>query len=788
MNYGMMSLEFCGVLLSALALTSALHIYERPSFTAVLFLICALLAALCHYKYKTRRSFPDSMKAASIVTLSVLAAQCAVLPFYFILASRFHSESLFAALSGWILNLFGVRTVAEGEWLYIDAFGRTLHFLSSWEKVGILFSALLLIGSIVLLLLKKSKWWHYFAAAGIIFVYTAIRYALLIMFYTSYVIHNIFWMNAVSFVTFIPCALLLWAVFSRSDAPDVDGFFKFKRSRTSLVTCGLAFTTALFAVCFIGLNPSGGPRGGSVLVDEFHSDWEWTTEAYDENWYGERSGYNYYCFYEHIARYFDTRRNMSEISDETLSGVDVLVMKTPTRPFSDSEVDAIESFVRDGGGLYLIGDHTNVFGTGNNLNQLSKRFGITFNLDATYELTDGSLSEFERPALLPHQTIQNLPHFLFATSCTLSAPLTAHESILGYGLKTFSADYSQKNFFPKDTNGPDIEFGLFLQSAAVEYGSGRVLAFTDSTVFSNFWMFMPGKPELLIESINWLDRYNAFQFDTRTVFFFAMLASGAVLAVLLIINRGRNCRGALLLTSIGSAIACALIVTALNGISMPAREPIKPFTKIAFEDQISEYKLPRDLEGFMSDADRQLNTFYVWTQRLGYVPSVAGGLAQSLRAGDLAVLAKPREPVGNTDELLMLIENGARLLILDNVKSGGNSEPLLSKLGMRIENRKIGAAASFEGLSDIPLTPEASAVVGGIPLMTDDTGNSILSVKQHGKGLVAVFTDPDLFYSLEMGDVSANLTERTEKLARLEFALLRNLIEQNPDAEADSAN
>ena len=48
-----------------------------------------------------------------------------------------------------------------------------------------------------------------------------------------------------------------------------------------------------------------------------------------------------------------------KIDDETLAKCDVLVIKTPTQRYSPAEVDAVVRFVERGGGLLLIGDHTN---------------------------------------------------------------------------------------------------------------------------------------------------------------------------------------------------------------------------------------------------------------------------------------------------------------------------------------------------------------------------------------------------------------------------------------------
>lgn len=99
---------------------------------------------------------------------------------------------------------------------------------------------------------------------------------------------------------------------------------------------------------------------------------------------------------------------------------------------------------------------------------------------------------------------------LFATSCSLNAPLLADNVIVGWELAAEPLDYSVNTFFGDFQPATDEQFGLFLQMAGVKYGQGRVATFTDSTIFSNFTMFMPGKPELALGTVEWLNRANTF--------------------------------------------------------------------------------------------------------------------------------------------------------------------------------------------------------------------------------------------------------------------------------------
>jgi hypothetical protein len=65
-----------------------------------------------------------------------------------------------------------------------------------------------------------------------------------------------------------------------------------------MAACLAAATLAL--TCYAGLADPGLKSQGRILVDEYHSDWEWTEQEFDTKWYGIKSGYNYYNLFEYL--------------------------------------------------------------------------------------------------------------------------------------------------------------------------------------------------------------------------------------------------------------------------------------------------------------------------------------------------------------------------------------------------------------------------------------------------------------------------------------------------------
>jgi hypothetical protein len=99
---------------------------------------------------------------------------------------------------------------------------------------------------------------------------------------------------------------------------------------------------------------------------------------------------------------------------------------------------------------------------------------------------------------------------------------------------------------------------------------------------------------------------------------------------------------------------------------------------------------------------------------------------------------------------------------------------------MAVKDAGMADRADFGELKGIPLTASASAISGGTPLMRDANGNAILSVQALGEGKIAVFSDPDLFFNAQIGEVSANLTDKTRLLTQVEFQMMREIMGEIP--------
>ncbi len=468
----------------------------------------------------------------------ILLAQSLAMFLYEATTSRSHDlPAATAQVLAAVLRALGVDANARESTVAVFSMRQIHRFGATWELLLDPPTWCFLVGGFVLL------WWksgvgqrdglgstsHRRAglAAGfllLVAVWLPFRAALLIAVYLDRVLRldydapmdsmKLFWNPWVLLAMLAGPVLLGWAI-GRRQAPRAQG--RHVESEKLKARYALSVVLGLAAVGLIGLGlfwePAGARKPGRVLVEECYPKpelaWERTDRPYDTTWYGEKSGYNYYCIFDYCKGYYDVARQTTPLDDAALENCDVLVLKTPTRAYSAEEIDAVVRFVERGGGLMLIGEHTDVFGCGTYLNSVAQRFGFSYRFDCLFGVDSVFEEHFDRP-LVPHPIIQYMKEMDFAISCSIDPGTSrGRAAICNTGLKSLMADYHADNFYPQPVDSAEMRDGAFIQLWAVQHGRGRVAAFTDSTVFSNFCTFEPGKAELMMGMLEWLNHQSS---------------------------------------------------------------------------------------------------------------------------------------------------------------------------------------------------------------------------------------------------------------------------------------
>ncbi|MEW5803005.1 MAG: DUF4350 domain-containing protein [bacterium] len=738
------------------------------------------------------KSFPfrSSLYDSLLLCGLILLIQAAVLPVVYFFAARYHQISFLQPLVYPLLKAAGLRVSLSDGALFVQTVDKVFKVSVTLERLGFFPFLLSLSGGLMLLFATGQGKGRMGKFLLILLGYSFFRFLVLLIISVKINNQAIFWSSLITSLSYLPFFLLLAEFMPFSQSPEQSASSLSQShlicpahpvrpafSRTSFRFGSLFFLCSFFLVLAMGFCDPGIKKPGRILIDEKHSDWEWTDEKFDTSLFGRKTDYNFYCLSEYLSYFYSqVERNHQLLTRKILAETDILILKTPTREYTGSEVRAIQDFVARGGGLFLIGDHTNVFGMSTYLNKVAERFGISFRYDVTYDLPTYQLSLYRKPCLLPHPVVQHVPCFLFGSSCTLKIPLEAASVMTGYGLRNHYLDYSQKNFFPIPEEDPDYEFGLFVQAAAIPYRKGRVLAYTDSTCFSNFFIFIPGKPELLLGSIEWLNRKNRYGMINPILFLAAM---GCLLSLSMGWRPARaDFLGTLLTFGLFGVVLGVFTGHLLNRNSYAYPRARKDFFRIALESEHSSLFLP--VSRLADASDKSFLTFFVWTQRLGYVPCLNPSLEEALRQGTSIVLIDPVKDF-RPEEISGIknyLSSGGRVFLMDSPQNRqSTSNQLLNEFDMTIDfQNKVSGGIFDEARSALgEFDQDACQVRGGKALLTDREGKAALSMKNYGDGLIAVFGASHLFRDESLGNTSMVPDEYQRLLGEMEFWIFESL-------------
>ena len=779
-------------LIAGTLLLPTLIVAPWPYRAAILLLFCGLLLSAMPIP----RRWPGHLAGATMAAGAILTVQAFCLFVYESLTARSHElpEALAQLLYG-VARGLGVQAALDGTALALHSI-RRVHLLgATWELLLDPATLAFLAGGAVLLCLRTSgaknrgqairRFVSALATLTLtVLLWLPIRAGLLIAVYlhraltteymTPLTLMNQFWntwvllalllgpvLLAIRFVRVIPAA--------PAPAPTMP-----TTPLRRIVSLALIVVGSLLLILALVWDPTGPRKEGRIWVDEHRSTWERTDRPYDPNWYGQESGYNYACIYDYCSRFYEMGRLLTPIDANTLSDCDVLLVKVPTARYSDQEIVWIEQFVQDGGGLLLIGEHTNVFNTGTYLNDIASPFGFRFRYDCLFDI-DTVFDQLYRPPVVPHPIVQHMPAMDFAVSCSIDPGLSSgRAAIQAGGLRSLPADYHASNYYPQVTDRAEARYGAFVQLWTACHGAGRVAGFGDSTIFSNFSTFEPGKAELMLGMLEWLNHRNKTS-DARPI----IALSGALLLIAgLVVSLAQTGGGFVSLSGILLGVTLAGVFA--NGIhrkAMPTPEPKRPFTHVVIDRTVCDSPLSKS--GFIQGVDNGFGIFERWILRLGYFTSRRTG--REAFTGEALVLLYPNQEVSADyrRRLAAYVEAGGKVLVIDSpANAGSTTNALLHPFDLRMERTSpLGGRLEVpQGWPTTVAVEAASEVRGAAPFVTI-AGRPVAATTRFGEGTVTVIGFGGRFTDAKMGVIGDVIPDATlREVYELEFRLLRAVI------------
>ena len=219
--------------------------------------------------------------------------------------------------------------------------------------------------------------------------------------------------------------------------------------------------------------------------------WAKSEIPYNEEDWTIKANYSYSLFEELISNKYANSKAIYRRDEfkDLGKNFDTLIFMTPTVPLKNNEKEELYKFLKDGGNVVFIADHTDLFGHARVINDLIEILGIKVNYDAVFDAKNW----YTKVNFL------NIPYFDFRPMTASSISVTSPNYILAWNRNLVSekADYTKPNFFGSLTWTAEDGVGDWPIAVISNYGKGSVVLWNDSTMFSNFAIFLPRTVELI---------------------------------------------------------------------------------------------------------------------------------------------------------------------------------------------------------------------------------------------------------------------------------------------------
>ncbi len=746
--------------------------------------------------------WPRLLGRAAMLASLVLLVQSLTLEVYQVGTARGHELPTVLARPLLVATrLLGTDVTLDGSWIVAATAYGTERVAATWELLFDPASVAFAAGAIVLLILAfgRERGWAGLARKTctllvIVLLWAPLRAITMI----DLILHQILRADAglfpnvgiilvsswTHFGLVVALALVVAMIFKRrvdspSNAPLIAT--RARRSMPISVAVGLATTGVVILTSMWIWSPIGHRKAGRVLVVERHSTWEPTTEPYGTKVYGEAGSYNYAAIYAYCQQFYRMGRILESdpIDDNQLADCDVLIIKTPTARYSSEEVEAIVNFVRRGGSALLIGDHTNVFNMNTYLNDIGRRFGFTFRNDLLFKVGSPYKQPYDPPRIV-HPILQDLPPMNFAVSCSIDPGTSVGTmAIRNTGLWNLPPAYQESNYHPQAEYRPYMQYGAWCQLWTTTAGRGRVAAFADSTLFSNFCVFQPGKRELFMGMLEWLNHTSPFD---SVLLRMAIAIPCTLLGGLLAVAGwwfGQKYQGSwivLVAAGLFGWTVASLGMVVWQRAQLPALSTDHPMQHIVIDRTLSDVPL---FTGAFADAPDGVGYGMLeqWIPRIGAYISRDSG--PEVFDGDGLVLICPTKLPDHDyrTRLVQWVHSGGKLLVVDTPDIGDSTaNSILMLFGVQSSHLSIDPVdkpLEITGMKESAALQMTCRITGGEPIAqwNDLPAATRLS---YGKGSVTVIGFGSLFNDAAMGfhwlaEPDQDVLKRYESL----YALLR---------------
>ncbi len=432
----------------------------------------------------------------------------------------------------------------------------------------------------------------------------------------------------------------------------------------------------------------------------------------------------------------------STLIDESLTDIGVIVVINLSNKMSAAEKHLTQKFVKDGGALLVLGDHTGLGGIREPLNDLLDFIGVEFRFDSAHYLKDKWRDAFNiLPGNLFYQVKdENDLGISVGASLDLSPGGAMPLLVAKYGFSDWGNAHNRESAFLGDRfYNPGELLGDIVLIAAKQFGKGKVLIFGDTSSFQNgelmqTFPFVQNVFNTLTGSMpGWMS-------PSRRLAGFSLLLISLII-LLRFANPMRNSVSMLLVT-VALAGAYAFFTWQTTHRSPPAKRAMP----LVYIDSAH-------LNRFTHYGEEGIWALSYNLMRSDYLPFIFEEFTvEALKQSALAFVVSPAKQfaAGEIAALTDYMHEGGTLIWTVGYEEKSASTEMLDKFGFDLDNRPLGpipASETSSGAKFYEAWPILLQSAASVDTLSSGWGYPVMVSKQVGKGKLILIADSGFLLS-----------------------------------------
>jgi hypothetical protein len=426
---------------------------------------------------------------------------------------------------------------------------------------------------------------------------------------------------------------------------------------------------------------------------------------------------------------------------------DCLVLVNIQSYLEPADRERVLQFVRQGGGLLCLGDHTGVAGIRGPFNDLLAPTGIRLAFDSATFFASGWSNALERRSHPLNCGVDDDEDYQIWIGASLELEPTATPVVVGrYGWSDVGDMANLKLAYLGDRRyNPDELLGDLVLAAEARLGRGKILVFGDTSTSQN--LVLPRSWEFVVRSVGYLGHPGG-----------APASAGVQVAVLLLfaallglLTRGGTTCGPLAAVLSGLLAASVVLAVLLrpHGAAVLDWSRVTPSSLAAAETPLRGTAVVDRSHGGRFDMrawnDGSIGGLTLNLMRDGFFPIVSEKFPlRQLEKADVVVLLAPQRGYSHSERRVLrrFVERGGRLLVCVGHEQLDGARDLLSDYGLGVRDLPLAHFRSGPEKSDLVFLEAWSVEYPSTArALVRQWGQPVVASLQVGRGTVVLIGD-----------------------------------------------